>query len=153
VAATTGKVSESDYLTRLGATTIIDRAELSEKGKPLQKERWGGVVDSVGSFTLANACAQTRYGGAVAACGLAQGADFNTTVMPFILRGVRLLGVDSVNCPKAPRLAAWDRLARDLDPALLDLIGQEVGLGEAIEATKGLMAGTVRGRIVVDVNR
>lgn len=153
VAATTGKVAESDYLTQLGATTVIDRAELAEKGKPLQKERWAGVVDSVGSFTLANACAQTRYGGAVAACGLAQGADFNTTVMPFILRGVRLLGVESVNCPKGLRLAAWDRLARDLDPALLDVIGHEVGLGEAIEAAKGLMAGTVRGRIIVDVNR
>jgi len=153
VAATTGKVAESDYLTQLGAATIIDRAELAEKGKPLQKERWAGVVDSVGSFTLANACAQTRYGGAVAACGLAQGPDFNTTVMPFILRGVRLLGVESVNCPKGPRLAAWDRLARDLNPALLDVIGQEVGLGEAIEAAKGLMAGTVRGRIIVDVNR
>jgi acrylyl-CoA reductase (NADPH) len=153
VAATTGKVAESDYLTQLGATTIIDRAELAEKGRPLQKERWAGVVDSVGSFTLANACAQTRYGGAVAACGLAQGPDFNTTVMPFILRGVRLLGVESVNCPKGPRLAAWERLARDLDPALLDVIGHEVGLSEAIEAAKGLMAGTVRGRIVVDVNR
>ena len=153
VAATTGKVSESEYLTQLGATTIIDRAELAEMGKPLQKERWAGVIDSVGSFTLANACAQTKYRGAVAACGLAQGPDFNTTVMPFILRGVALLGVDSVNCPKAPRLAAWQRLARDLDPALLEVIGQEVGLGEAISAAKGLMDGTVRGRIIVDVNR
>jgi acrylyl-CoA reductase (NADPH) len=153
VAATTGKVSESDYLTRLGAATIIDRAELAEKGKPLQKERWAGVVDSVGSYTLVNACAQTRYRGAVAACGLAQGPDFPGTVMPFILRGVSLLGIDSVMAPRQPRLAAWERLARDLDPALLDVIGQEIGLGEAIEAAKGLMAGTVRGRIVVDVNR
>jgi acrylyl-CoA reductase (NADPH) len=153
VAATTGKVSESDYLTKLGAATIIDRAELAEKGKPLQKERWAGVVDSVGSFTLVNACAQTRYRGAVAACGLAQGPDFPGTVMPFILRGVSLLGIDSVMAPRQPRLAAWERLARDLDPALLDMIGQEIGLGEAIEAAKGLMAGTVRGRMVVDVNR
>jgi acrylyl-CoA reductase (NADPH) len=153
VAATTGKVAESDYLTQLGATTIIDRKELGEKGKPLQKERWAGVIDSVGSFTLANACAQTRYGGAVAACGLAQGPDFPVTVMPFILRGVSLLGIESVNAPRAPRLAAWERLARDLDPSLLDVIGQEIGLGEAIESAKGLMAGTVRGRFVVDVNR
>jgi len=153
VAATTGKTSESDYLTKLGASTIIDRAELAEKGKPLQKERWAGVVDSVGSFTLVNACAQTRYRGAVAACGLAQGPDFPGTVMPFILRGVSLLGIDSVMAPKEPRLAAWNRLARDLDPAALDLIGQEIGLGEAIEAAKGLMDGTVRGRLIVDVNR
>lgn len=153
VAATTGKTAESDYLTKLGAATVINRAELAEKGKPLQKERWAGVIDSVGSFTLANACAQTRYRGAVAACGLAQGPDFPATVMPFILRGVRLLGIDSVMAPKQPRLAAWERLARDLDPALLDVIGQEVSLGEAIEAAKGLMAGTVRGRIIVDVNR
>jgi len=153
VAASSGKASEADYLTQLGATTIIDRAELSEKGKPMQKERWAGVVDSVGSFTLANACAQTRYGGAVAACGLAQGADFPATVMPFILRGVRLLGVDSVMAPKAPRLAAWERLARDLDPALLEVIGHEISLGEAVEAAKGLLEGKVRGRIIVDVNR
>lgn len=153
VAGSTGKASEADYLTQLGADTIIDRAELSEPGKPLAKERWAGVIDSVGSHTLANACAQTRYGGAVAACGLAQGADFKATVMPFILRGVRLLGVDSVMAPKALRLAAWARLARDLDPALLDIIGAEIGLEEAIAAASNLMAGTVRGRIIVDVNR
>jgi len=153
VAASSGKASEAEYLNQLGATTIIDRAELSEKGKPMQKERWAGVVDSVGSFTLANACAQTRYGGAVAACGLAQGADFPATVMPFILRGVSLLGIDSVMAPKAPRLAAWARLARDLDPAVLEVIGHEIGLGEAVEAAKGLLEGKVRGRIIVDVNR
>jgi acrylyl-CoA reductase (NADPH) len=153
VAASSGKASEADYLTQLGATTIIDRAELSEKGKPMQKERWAGVVDSVGSFTLANACAQTRYGGAVAACGLAQGADFPATVMPFILRGVSLLGIDSVMAPKALRLTAWQRLAKDLDPSLLEVIGHEIGLGEAVEAAKGLLEGKVRGRIVVDVNR
>ncbi|MFV8817987.1 MDR family oxidoreductase [Haliea sp. E17] len=153
VAASTGKASEADYLKGLGADTIIDRAELSEKGRPLQKERWAGVVDSVGSFTLANACAQTKYRGAVAACGLAQGPDFNTTVMPFILRGVALLGVDSVMAPRAPRLAAWKRLAEDLDTAALDVIAQEISLAEAIDAAKGLLEGKVRGRIVVDVNR
>jgi acrylyl-CoA reductase (NADPH) len=153
VAGSTGKASEHAYLTQLGADTIIDRAELSEKGKPLQRERWAGVVDSVGSFTLANACAATRYGGAVAACGLAQGADFPATVMPFILRGVRLLGVDSVMCPKGPRLAAWARLARDLDPALLEVIAHEIGLGEALAAAADLIDGKVRGRVVVDVNR
>lgn len=153
VAGSTGKASEADYLKQLGADTIIDRAELSEKGRPLAKERWAGVVDSVGSFTLVNACAATRYGGAVAACGLAQGADFPATVMPFILRGVRLLGVDSVMAPKAARLAAWERLARDLDPALLDVIAVEIGLGEAVAAASDLLAGKVRGRIIVDVNR
>ena len=106
VVAATGKASEADYLKQLGATDIIDRAELAERGKPLQKERWAGVVDAVGSYTLANACAQTRYRGAVAACGLAQGADLPATVMPFILRGVSLLGIDSVMAPKPPRLAA-----------------------------------------------
>ncbi|MET0364392.1 MAG: MDR family oxidoreductase, partial [Sphingobium sp.] len=154
VAASSGKASEHEYLTKLGATTIIDRAELSEKGKPLQKERWAGVVDSVGSFTLANAVAQTKYRGAVAACGLAQGADFPATVMPFILRGVTLLGIDSVNAPKAPRLAAWDRLAKDLDASALELIAAtEIGLSDAIQAGADILAGTVRGRIVVDVNR
>jgi acrylyl-CoA reductase (NADPH) len=153
VAGSTGKASEHAYLTQLGADSIIDRAELSEKGRPLAKERWAGVVDSVGSFTLVNACAATKYGGAVAACGLAQGADFPATVMPFILRGVRLLGVDSVMCPKGPRLAAWARLARDLDPALLDVIAHEVSLGEALQAAADLIDGKVRGRIIVDVNR
>ncbi|GAA0318794.1 MDR family oxidoreductase [Sphingomonas oligophenolica] len=153
VAGSTGKAAEADYLKQLGADTIIDRAELSNPGKPLQKERWAAAIDSVGSHTLANVCAQTRYGGAVAACGLAQGADFPTTVMPFILRGVRLLGVDSVMAPKAARLPAWERLARDLDPALLEVIATEIGLAEAIKAAADLLDGTVRGRIVVDVNR
>lgn len=153
VVGSTGKASEADYLTQLGADSIIDRAELSEKGRPLQKERWAGVVDSVGSFTLVNACAAVKYGGAVAACGLAQGADFPATVMPFILRGVRLLGIDSVMAPKAARLAAWERLARDLDPALIDVIATEIGLGDAIGAAADLLAGKVRGRIIVDVNR
>lgn len=153
VVGSTGKASEADYLKQLGADSIIDRTELSTPGKPLQKERWAGAVDSVGSATLANVCAQTRYGGAVAACGLAQGADFPSTVMPFILRGVRLLGVDSVMAPKASRLVAWQRLARDLDPALLDLIATEIGLSEVIATAADLLDGKVRGRVLVDVNR
>ena len=153
VAGSTGKAAEADYLTRLGADTIVDRAELAAPGRAMAKERWAGVVDAVGSHTLANACAATRYGGAVAACGLAQGADFPATVMPFILRGVRLLGVDSVMAPKAKRVAAWQRLANDLDPALLDSIATEIALGEAIGAAANLLDGKVRGRIVVDVNR
>lgn len=154
VAAATGKASEADYLKQLGASAVIDRAELSEPGKPMQKERWAGVVDSVGSNTLANACAQTRYGGALAACGLAQGMDFPASVAPFILRGVSLLGIDSVMAPKSRRMPAWERLAKDLDPALLDLIAtQEIGLADAIGAASELLAGKVRGRIVVDVNK
>jgi len=153
VAAVTAKTAETDYLQGLGAATILDRAELAEAGKPLQKERWAGVVDTAGSHTLANACAQTRYGGAVAACGLAQGMDLPASVAPFILRGVSLLGIDSVMAPKQPRLAAWERLARDLDPAVLQSIAAEIGLAEAIGAAEQLMTGAVRGRIVVDVNR
>lgn len=153
VAGSTGKAAEADYLKQLGADTIIDRAGLSQPGRALAKERWAGVVDAVGSHTLANACAATRYGGAVAACGLAQGADFPATVMPFILRGVRLLGVDSVMAPKALRMKAWQRLANDLDPALLETIATEIALGEAIAAAADLLDGKMRGRVVVDVNR
>jgi acrylyl-CoA reductase (NADPH) len=153
VAAATGKPSEAEYLQRLGAVTVLDRAEFSEAGKPLQKERWAGVVDSVGSHTLVNACAQTRYGGAVAACGLAQGMDFPATVAPFILRGVSLLGIDSVMAPRERRMAAWKRLSRDLDAGALDSIAQEIGLEEAIASAAELMDGKVRGRVVVDVNR
>ncbi|CAN7592711.1 oxidoreductase [Phenylobacterium sp. LjRoot219] len=154
VAASSGKASEAEYLQQLGASTIIDRNELSAPGKPMQKERWAGVVDSVGSHTLANACAQTRYGGVVTACGLAQGMDFPASVAPFILRGVSLLGIDSVMAPKAKRLAAWARLARDLDLAKLDVIGgQEIGLSGAVDAATQLMDGKVRGRIVVNVNK
>ncbi|CAN7563908.1 oxidoreductase [Phenylobacterium sp. LjRoot219] len=154
VAASSGKASEAEYLQQLGASTIIDRNELSAPGKPMQKERWAGVVDSVGSHTLANACAQTRYGGVVTACGLAQGMDFPASVAPFILRGLSLLGIDSVMAPKAKRLAAWARLARDLDLAKLDVIGgQEIGLSGAVDAATQLMDGKVRGRIVVNVNK
>ena len=151
VVAATGKTSEEAYLKQLGAGAVIDRAELSAPGKPLQKERWAAVVDAVGSHTLANACAQTRYGGVVAACGLAQGADFPATVLPFILRGVTLAGIDSVMAPLALRQQAWDRLALDLDPAKLEAIVQEVPLERAAEKAAELMAGKVRGRIVVKI--
>jgi len=152
VAALTGKMSEEAYLKGLGADSVIDRAEFAEKGKPLQKERWAGVVDTAGSHTLANAIAQTKYGGAVAACGLAQGFDLPSTVMPFILRGVSLLGIDSVMAPRSKRLKAWDRLAKDLDPAALDTIAQTIGLGAAIDTAKKFMSGEVKGRYIVDVN-
>jgi len=149
VVAATGKASEESYLKSLGAARVIDRAEFTSPGKPLQKERWSGVVDAVGSHTLVNACAQTRHRGAVAACGLAQGMDFPATVAPFILRGVALLGVESVMAPMALRLQAWSRLASDLDTAKLDAITSEVPLSDAIEAAGRLMAGQVRGRIAV----
>ena len=149
VVAATGKASEEPYLKSLGASTILDRATLSAPGKPFQKERWAGVVDAVGSHTLANALAQTRYGGVVAACGLAQGMDLPTTVMPFILRGVTLAGVDSVMAPLAKRQRAWDRLARDLDPTLLETMVHEVPLEAAIASAHDLMDGKVRGRVVV----
>jgi acrylyl-CoA reductase (NADPH) len=152
VHALTGKTSEADYLKSLGADAVIDRATMSEKGRPLGKDVWAGVVDTAGSHTLANACAQTKYGGAVAACGLAQGFDLPATVMPFILRGVRLLGVDSVMAPKGPRMRAWERLARDLDPAKLDAIGHQIGLADAIDAARKFMSGEVTGRYIVDVN-
>ncbi len=151
VVAATGKAAEADYLTSLGAAAVIDRAELAAPGKPLQKERWAAVVDAVGSHTLANACAQTRYGGVVAACGLAQGGDLPATVMPFILRGVTLAGVDSVYAPQALRREAWQRLARDLDPKLLEAIAVEIPLEQAIDRAHDLMAGKVRGRIVVSI--
>ena len=151
VVAATGKASESGYLERLGAQGVIDRAELSAAGKPLQKERWAAVVDTLGSHALANACAQTRYGGAVAACGLAQGGDLPATVMPFILRGVALLGVDSVQAPIERRREAWSRLARDLDPSLLEAMTTGIGLDGAIEAARRIMDGQVRGRYVVEV--
>ena len=151
VVAATGKPTEADWLKRLGATAVIDRSELAAPGKPFQKERWAGVVDAVGSHTLANALAQTRYGGVVAACGLAQGADLPTTVMPFILRGVTLAGIDSVMAPLARRQRAWNRLARDLNPALLDTLVEEIPLSAAIAKAHALMAGQVRGRVVVRI--
>ncbi|MFL1514136.1 acrylyl-CoA reductase (NADPH) [Pseudomonas prosekii] len=153
VVASTGRTSEHDYLKQLGASEIIDRATLSEPGKPLAKERWAAVIDSVGSHTLANACASTKANGTVAACGLAQGMDFPASVAPFILRGVTLAGINSVNQPKAKRVMAWNRLATDLDFALLPLISHEIGLSEAIATAPKLLAGQLRGRVVVDVNR
>jgi acrylyl-CoA reductase (NADPH) len=151
VVASTGKMNEEAYLKSLGAVDVIDRAELSAPGKPMQKERWAGVVDSVGSHTLANACAQTRYGGVVTACGLAQGMDFPASVAPFILRGVTLAGIDSVMAPQLLRRAAWARLASDLDRAKLDAITTEISLDQAIAAAADVMAGTVRGRLVVRI--
>jgi acrylyl-CoA reductase (NADPH) len=152
VVASTGRSAEAGYLTSLGAAAVIDRAELASPGKPLQKERWVGVVDAVGSHTLANACAQTRYGGTVTACGLAQGMDFPATVAPFILRGVRLIGIDSVMCPLPRRQSAWQRLAADLDRSKLESATTAVGLAQAIEIAPALLAGKVRGRVIVDVN-
>lgn len=151
VVAATGKAAEADYLKALGASAVIDRAELAAPGKPLQKERWAAVVDAVGSHTLVNALAQTRYGGVVAACGLAQGFDLPGTVMPFILRGVTLAGIDSVMAPLPKRQRAWDRLARDLDAALLERMIEEVPLDGAIAKAQQLMAGQVRGRVVVRI--
>ena len=153
VVASTGKAAESDYLKALGARQVVDRNELSQAGKPLQKERWAAVVDSVGSHTLANACAQTRYRGLVAACGLAQGMDFPASVAPFILRGVSLLGIDSVMAPRELREEAWQRLVRDLDIGQLDRISTTVGLAEALNAAQNIVNGKIRGRVTVDVNR
>lgn len=153
VVASTGRVQEADYLKALGAAEIIDRAQLSAPGKPLAKERWAGAVDTVGSYTLANVCASMKYRGTVAACGLAQGMDFPSSVAPFILRGVTLAGVDSVMAPRAERLEAWRRLAQDLDVTKLELMTHEIGLGEAVATAAALLEGTVRGRVVVDVNR
>ncbi len=152
VVASTGRLQESDFLKGLGAAEVISRDELSAPGKPLAKERWAGVVDSVGSHTLANACAGTRYGGAVAACGLAQGMDLPGSVAPFILRGITLYGIDSVMAPFAVRQAAWARLARDLDLAKLEAITHEIGMGGVVQAGADILAGKVRGRLVVNVN-
>jgi acrylyl-CoA reductase (NADPH) len=152
VVASTGRLGEADFLKSLGAAEVISRDELSAPGKPLGKERWAGVVDSVGSHTLANACATTKYGGAVAACGLAQGMDLPGSVAPFILRGVTLYGIDSVMAPLAKRQAAWARLAKDLDLAKLESLTQEIGLAAAVQAGADILAGKVRGRLVVNVN-
>ena len=152
VLASTGRAQEAAVLKSLGAAAILAREELSVPGKPLGKERWAGVVDSVGSHTLANACAGTKYGGAVAACGLAQGMDFPGSVAPFILRGVTLYGVDSVMAPMALRRAAWERLAKDLDLTKLASITREISLAEAPAAAQDILAGRIRGRVVVNVN-
>ena len=152
VVASTGRPSEIDYLKSLGASEIIAREQLAAPGKPLQKERWAGTVDTVGSHTLANVCATTRYRGAVAACGLAGGMDFPVTVAPFILRGVTLYGIDSVMAPNQLRLQAWSRLQQDLDLHKLAAMTTEISLNEVIETAPGILAGKLRGRTVVDVN-
>ncbi|WP_375161530.1 MDR family oxidoreductase [Bradyrhizobium sp. RDT46] len=151
VIASTGRASEADYLKHLGAAEIIDRNDLSAPAKPLAKERWAGGVDSVGSTTLANLLSMTRYGGAIAACGLAAGMDLPSSVAPFILRGVCLLGIDSVMCPIEPRKAAWERLASDLDRTKLAEITKEISLGEVSDWGAKILAGEVRGRIVVKI--
>jgi acrylyl-CoA reductase (NADPH) len=151
VIASTGRMSEVDYLKELGAAEVIDRSELSGPAKPLAKERWAGGIDSVGSTTLANLLAMTKYGGAIAACGLAAGMDLPSSVAPFILRGVCLLGIDSVMCPIELRKVAWSRLASDLDPGKLAEITHEIGLDGVIGAGAKILAGQVRGRIVVKI--
>lgn len=151
VLASTGRTSEADYLRELGAAEVIDRRELSEPGRPISSERWVGAVDSVGSHTLANVLAQTRYRGVVTACGLAQGVDLPATVLPFILRNITLAGIDSVNAPKEVRIEAWARLARDLDLAKLDRSTHVVGLADVPEVARGILAGKVQGRTVVEV--
>ena len=151
VIASTGRMEEADYLKNLGADEIIDRATLSAPGRPLNKERWAAGVDSVGSHTLANLLAQTKYNGAIAACGLAQGMDLPASVAPFILRNIALLGVESVMCPKPRRLEAWARLARDLDAQKLAAMSTTVPFAKVIEVATEILAGTVRGRIVVEI--
>ncbi|WP_028311974.1 MDR family oxidoreductase [Derxia gummosa] len=153
VVAVSGRPEEAEYLTGLGAKAVLPRAEFASPGKPLGRERWAGAVDVAGSHVLANVCAGMKYGGTVAACGLAAGADLPATVMPFILRGVTLAGIDSVMRPKADRVEAWGRLARDLDLAKLGAIASEIGLGEVIATAGRIMEGRLRGRVVVDVNR
>ena len=149
--ASTGRAAEADYLIGLGASEVIDRAELSGKARPLNKERWAGAVDSVGSTTLANVIASTSYGGCVAACGLAQGMDLPASVAPFILRGVTLAGIDSVMAPKAKRIAAWSRLARDLNKAKLAAMTVKRPLAEVVDLAPQILAGQVRGRVVLEV--
>jgi acrylyl-CoA reductase (NADPH) len=151
VIASTGRMSEAAYLREIGAAEVIDRNELSGPAKPLAKERWAGGIDSVGSTTLANLLSMTRYGGAIAACGLAGGMDLPSSVAPFILRGVCLLGIDSVMCPIEQRKIAWNRLASDLDRAKLTEITHEIGLEQVVDAAPKILAGQVRGRIVVKI--
>lgn len=153
VVAVSGRPEEADYLKRLGASEVLNRAEFAAPGKPLGKERWAGAVDVVGSHTLANICATTKYRGVVSACGLAGGMDFPATVAPFILRGVTLAGIDSVMCPRPDRLEAWRRLGTDLDVSKLEMISTEISLSEAIPMAAKLINGEVRGRVIVDVNR
>lgn len=152
VVGVTGRPEERDYIKSLGATDVLERSTFAMPGKPLGRERWAGAVDVVGSHTLASVCATTKYRGVVTACGLAGGMDFPATVAPFILRGVTLAGIDSVMCPRADRLVAWQRLATDLDIAKLGLIANEIGLTDVIPTATRLLDGLVRGRVIVDVN-
>ncbi|MDC0612667.1 oxidoreductase [Vibrio sp.] len=151
VVASTGRLEESDRLKTLGAKEVIDRRELSEKGRPLAKETWSAAIDSAGSYTLANVCAGIKYGGTVAACGLAQGMDFPATVAPFILRGVTLVGIDSVMCPNAQRVEAWHKIAELLDQEMIKNIATTIPFTDAIETAKGFIEGKVKGRIVVEL--
>lgn len=152
VLASTGRPEEAGYLKSLGAAELVDRKTLSEPGRPIGAERWAGAIDSVGSHTLSNVLAQTRYGGVVAAFGLAQGTDLPTTVLPFILRYVTLAGIDSVNAPRASRELAWTRLGKDLDLGLLETMITEIGLDRVVEVARSILQGKVRGRTVVNVN-
>jgi acrylyl-CoA reductase (NADPH) len=149
----TGRPAESDFLKQLGAAEILDRAQFAGAGKPLAKERWAAAIDVVGSHTLGNVCASLRYGGIVAACGLAGGMDFPATVAPFILRGITLAGVDGVMRPRHDRVEAWRRLSRDLDVSKLDLLTEEISLPQVLERAPLFLEGKIRGRIVVDTNR
>jgi acrylyl-CoA reductase (NADPH) len=153
VAAVTGRPAEADFLKRLGAAEVLDRALFAGPGKSLGKERWAGAIDVVGSHTLVNVCASMRYRGVVAACGLAGGLDFPATVAPFILRGVTLAGVDSVMCPRTDRMEAWRRLSQDLDVDKLELLTEEIGLSQVLDRAAGLLEGRIRGRVVVDTGR
>ena len=152
VSASSGRAEYTEYLKSLGASNIIDRSKLSEKGRPLGKENWAGAIDSVGSYTLANICASMKYGGTVAACGLAQGFDLPATVMPFILRSVTLAGVDSVYCPIEERIVAWERLAKDLNLENLDSMISTISLSEVVSSAHNMLSGKTYGRIIVDVN-
>ena len=152
ICASSGRPEHKGYLETLGAQRIIGRSDLSEKGRPLGKEIWSGAIDSVGSFTLANICASTKYGGTVAACGLAQGFDLPSTVMPFILRSINLVGVDSVYCPLKDRMRAWQRLASDLDINKLEKMTSVIPLNKVMEAANDMLRGKSYGRIVIDVN-
>jgi len=151
VVASTGRMEQAEYLIKLGASEVIDRTLLTEPGRPLAKERWAAAIDAAGSYTLANVCASLKYGGVVAACGLAQGMDLTTTVMPFILRGITLAGIDSVMRPTADRVEAWDRLANILDASVFDDIAKEITLEEVIDTAEQLIKGKVRGRVVVNI--
>jgi len=153
VVALTGKAHEHEYLKELGASEVLDRSLFSEPGRPLNRERFAGAVDCVGSTTLANICASMKYGGVVTACGLAGGFDFPSTVMPFILRGVTLVGIESVMCPKPKRLEAWRRLAEDLNVEHLTKMSSEIGLSEVIPTSASLLKGVIKGRLIVDVAR